>query len=83
MISNGNFRVVEYEHLQDGLHVAYESSKEKTLCLRDAGRMAAALSYARGAFVQVLPVTPGEMYSEWWYAGQLDHEPPITVIRAA
>jgi hypothetical protein len=80
MISNGSFRVIEYEQCNEGLRVAYESSKDKTFCLRDASRMAGALSYAHGCFVQVLPVTAGETYTEWWYAGQLDREPTITVL---
>jgi hypothetical protein len=83
MISNGNFVVREYEDSRDGLRQVYESSLVKPMCLRDASRMAAALSYARGEYVNVFPVTPGETYSEWWYAGQLDREPQIEILRAA
>jgi len=53
------------------------------MCLKDATRFAAALSYARGAYVQVVPMTEGELargYTEWWLAGQLTRPPDVPVV---
>ncbi|HXP82607.1 MAG TPA: hypothetical protein VN976_22095 [Verrucomicrobiae bacterium] len=80
MISNANFQVLEYEWTSAQLVLVYRSSDTKPLCLRDASRMAAALSYAKRTFVQVLSVTPGELYTEWWYGGHLDCEPTIEIL---
>lgn len=73
MMSSAQFRVTEYEGAQigepDSIRPVYQSSPP--MCLRDASRFAAALSYARGAYVQVVPDTPAETYQEWWCAGTL------------
>ena len=72
MISASQFNITEYGRLTDvtrtEIHPVYRS---RGMCLRDASRFAAALSYARGAYVQVIPDTPGETYQEWWYAGAI------------
>jgi|SRR5579864_3661129 len=83
MFSNANFLVIEYEQRNEGLQVAYESSRRRPMCLSDASRFAAALSYAKGAHVQVLPVTSGETYMEWWFAGRHDSEPRIKITSGA
>ena len=82
MISNAQFTVIEYEGHKLGepecIRLAYQSSSP--MYLRDASRFAAALSYARGAYVQVTSVTSEEKYREWWLAGTLwreSHVPPI------
>jgi hypothetical protein len=41
------------------------------MCLRDASRFAAALSYSRGAYVHVLADVLEETHEEWWYAGSI------------
>ncbi len=82
MISTANFVVIEYEHRRDGLHAIYQSSQDKPMCLRDASRFGAALSYARGAYVHILPITVGETYSEWCYAGQLCRVPEVKIVEA-
>lgn len=81
MISSAQFRVTEYEGamvgMPDEIHPIYRS---RPMCLRDASRFAAALSYARGAYIRVEPDTPGETYREWWLAGTIWREadvPPI------
>jgi hypothetical protein len=81
MISSALFRVMEFEGLRLGgpeqIRSIYQS---QPMCLRDASRFAAALSYARGAFVEVVSSTLDESYCEWWYAGSLwksVHVPPI------
>jgi len=70
VISSAKFRVTEYAGpsvgAPDEIRPVYHSLP---MCLRDASRFAAALSYARGAYVHVLPDSPGESYNEWWYAG--------------
>ncbi len=83
MISNAQFHVAEYEGhlLGEPEHIRPVYTSTSPMCLRDASRFAAALSYARGAYVQVIPDTPGEMYAEWWCAGTLwsqDRVPPIS-----
>ena len=82
MISNAQFRITEYEgHLlgePEQIRPVYQSSSP--MCLRDASRFAAALSYARGAYVQVAPDASTETYREWWYAGSIwrhSDVPPI------
>ena len=82
MISNAQFRITEYEGHRLGqterIRAVYESSSP--MCLRDASRFAAALSYARGAYVQVVPTQSDETYREWWYAGSIwkhSDVPPI------
>lgn len=67
MISTGQFSVVEYTSgVGKPGPVVYRSLP---LCLKDASRFAAALSYARGAYVQVAP-SNGAKYQEWWLAGE-------------
>ena len=72
MISSAQFRITEYAdytHTRQGeIYPVYQSL---TMCLRDASRFAAALSYARGAYVRVAPDVPEETYREWWYAGSI------------
>jgi hypothetical protein len=77
MTSTALFRVAEYEQTgpddviianpEDiSLRLKYQSG---SFGLRDASRFAAALSYARGAYVSVVPAEPDrEKYQEWWYA---------------
>jgi len=81
MISSALFQVTEFEGPSLGgpeqIRPVYQS---RPMCLRDASRFAAALSYARGAYVEVTPSTSPETYHEWWYAGALwksVHVPPI------
>jgi hypothetical protein len=83
------FQVAEYEQVglsgqiftrpEDlKLRLFYQSSPMK---LRDASRFAAALSYARGTYVLVMPVEPeGEKSKECWFAGAMlnaANAPPI------
>jgi hypothetical protein len=82
MISSAQFRITEYEGQRIGrpgeIRPVYHSLP---MCLRDASRYAAALSYARGAYVQVVPDVPEETYKEWWFAGSIWREanvPPIS-----
>jgi hypothetical protein len=82
MISSAQFRITEYEGHRIGrpeeIRPVYHSLP---MCLRDASRFAAALSYARGAYVRVWPDTSDETYREWWYAGSIWREanvPPIS-----
>jgi hypothetical protein len=89
VVSTALFRITEYEQAgpddlifpkPEGikLHLKYHSG---SFGLRDASRFAAALSYARGAYVSVVPAEPDrEKYQEWWYAGALWNSasvPPI------
>jgi hypothetical protein len=81
VISNAQFRITEYEGPSLGqaevIRPVYHSLP---MCLRDASRFAAALSYARGAYVLVAPDIAEETYREWWYAGSIWREanvPPI------
>jgi hypothetical protein len=75
MMSSALFRVTEYAQRQSAISPVYESL---AMCLRDASRFAAALSYSRGAYVRVTSQeTP---YQEWWYAGSIWRQadvPPI------
>lgn len=80
MFSKSSFRVIEHRYSNDGLHLVYASSSQRSLCLSDASRFAAALSFVIGAHIQVLPITSGETYSEWWFAGRLDREPDIEIV---
>jgi hypothetical protein len=79
MISSALFRVTEYAQRQSAISPVYESL---AMCLRDASRFAAALSYARGAYVHLTsPETP---YQEWWFAGAIWKQadvPPIGGVR--
>jgi hypothetical protein len=80
VISTALFRVTEYEQFGPDdvifanpedirLRLKYRSG---SFGLRDASRFAAALSYARGTYVSVVPAEPDrEKYQEWWYAGAL------------
>jgi hypothetical protein len=77
MISSALFRVTEYAQRQAEIARVYCSLP---MCLKDASRFAAALSYARGAYVQVSADSTSESYGEWWYAGaiwQSSAIPPI------
>ena len=75
MMSPALFRVTEYSQRQCAISPVYESL---AMCLHDASRFAAALSYARGAYVHV--DSHETTYQEWWYAGSIwEHAdvPPI------
>lgn len=82
MVSNAQFRITEYATHAVGepeqIRSVYQSLP---MCLRDASRFAAALSYARGAFVQVIPAQSDETYREWWYAGTITKQADIPPIR--
>jgi hypothetical protein len=82
MISSAQFRVMEYEGAalgeQDEIRPVYRSLP---MCLKDASRFAAALSYARGAYVRVAPDTAGETYQEWWCAGAIWKQADVPPIR--
>ena len=79
MISSALFRVTEYAQRQSVISPVYESL---AMCLHDASRFAAALSYARSTYVRVnSQETP---YQEWWYAGAIWKQadvPPIGGVR--
>jgi hypothetical protein len=83
-MSTALFRITEYEGPRasgpEALRPVYHSSRENPMCLRDASRYAAALSYARGAYVRVWSDTPGE-YEEFWYAGQITRPENVPTIR--
>lgn len=72
MVSSAQFKITEYVGPSiggpDAIRPVYNSLP---MCLRDASRFAAALSYARGAYVQVSANAPEETYQEWWYAGSI------------
>ena len=81
VISSAHFRITEYAGPSigqcDAIRPVYHSLP---MCLRDASRYAAALSYARGAYVQVVADIPEETYQEWWFAGSIwkrANVPPI------
>ncbi len=79
MISTSQFCVIESENTAaigepDEIRPVYRS---RPMCLRDASRFAAALSYARGAYVRVAPDTVGETYQEWWCAGRIWREADV------
>lgn len=82
MISSALFRVTEFEGPCAGgpeqIRPVYQS---RLMCLRDASRLAAALSCARVAYVEVTANVSGESYSEWWYAGSLWKSVHIPSIR--
>jgi hypothetical protein len=82
MISSAQFRITEYVGPRVGgpeeIRPVYNSLP---MCLRDASRFAAALSYARGAYVQVVPDTAEETYREWWYAGSIWKRASVPPIR--
>lgn len=82
MVSKGMFSVQEFEGerlgVPDQIVAIYRSCP---MCLRDASRFAAALSYARGAYVEVVPETSGEGYREWWYAGSIWRESRLPAVR--
>jgi hypothetical protein len=84
MTSASQFNITEYNCLTTvtgtEIHSVYRSLG---MCLRDASRFAAALSYARGAYVQVIPITPGEKYREWWYAGAIWKQADVPPISGA
>lgn len=82
MISSALFRVIEYEGpavgQPDEIRPAYRSLP---MCLKDASRFAAALSYARGAYVQVLSDAVEETYQEWWRAGAIWKQTDVPPVR--
>ena len=69
-MSAAKFRITEYEGPlvgePDEIRPVYNSLP---MCLQDASRFAAALSYARSTYVQVKAALPEETYQEWWLAG--------------
>jgi hypothetical protein len=74
-MSSALFRVTEYAHRHSAISPVYESL---AMCLRDASRFAAALSYSRGAYIHV--ASQDATYHEWWYAGSIwkgSDVPPI------
>jgi hypothetical protein len=89
VVSTALFRITEYEQVgpddrvfsnpEDiSLRAKYHSG---SFGLRDASRFAAALSYARGAYVSVVPAEPDrEKYHEWWYAGALWNSASVPYI---
>jgi hypothetical protein len=82
VISSAKFRITEYEAL--GLGASQELVaiyRSHPMCLRDSSRFAAALSYARGAYVEVASNAIQESYKEWWYAGSLWKQSMIPSIR--
>ena len=81
MTSSAQFRITEYVGPTAGeqnlIRPVYHSMP---MCLRDASRLAEALSYARGVFVQVAPDVAEETYREWWFGGSIwkeENVPPI------
>jgi hypothetical protein len=75
MISSALFRVTEYAQRYSAISPVYESL---AMCLHDASRFAAALSYARGAYIHVN--SQQTAYQEWWFAGSIWKQadvPPI------
>lgn len=80
--SGALFRITEYEGPRAGgpeeIRPVYCSLP---MCLRDASRFAAALSYARGAYVLVASETTTETYREWWYAGSIWKSYHVPAIR--
>jgi hypothetical protein len=75
MMSSALFRITEYAQRHSAISPVYESL---AMCLHDASRFAAALSYARGAYVNV--ASQETSYQEWWFAGSIWKQanvPPI------
>jgi hypothetical protein len=65
VISHAQFSVTEYQNCDgEPSGIQYESAP---MCLRDASRFAAALSYARGVLCAVR--SDGDAYGELWQAG--------------
>lgn len=81
MISTARFRITEYECRNGNSELIIGVYQSQPMCLRDAGRFAAALSYARGAYVEVEPVSTEETYHEWWYAGAIWRETSVPPVR--
>jgi len=78
MMSSALFRVTEYSQRQSAISPVYESL---AMSLHDASRFAAALSYARGAYVRVnSQETP---YQEWWFAGAIWKQADVPSIGGA
>ena len=78
MMSSALFRVTEYAQRHSAISPVYESL---AMCLHDASRFAAALSYARGAYVHVASQeTP---YQEWWFAGAIWKQADVPPIGGA
>jgi hypothetical protein len=81
MISSSLFRVTEYECGKLNSEELIAVFESQPMCLRDAGRFAAALSYARGAYVEVEATSCRESCYEWWYAGSLSRDDLVPPIR--
>jgi hypothetical protein len=84
VVSSAQFRITEYAGPSVGgpaaIRPVYYSLP---MCLRDASRFAAALSYARGAYVRVAADTREETYQEWWYAGSIWKQADVPPIGGA
>jgi hypothetical protein len=76
-MSSALFIVTEYAQRQGDIARVFCSLP---MCLKDASRFAAALSYAHGAYCQVSAVSTGENYGEWWYAGAISRSSDIPPI---
>jgi hypothetical protein len=82
MISSALFQVREFEGpCLGGPEQIRPVNQSRPMCLRDASKFAAALSNARGAYVEVTSDTSGETYYEYWYAGSLWKSVYIPPIR--
>jgi len=82
MISRYLFKVTEYMCSRLNLEEIIAVYQSRPMCLHDAGRFAAALSYARGAYVEVESTSLAETYHEWWYAGCLWRDASVPSIRS-
>ena len=78
MISSALFRVTEHAQRQSSISPVYQSL---AMCLHDASRFAAALSYARGAYVNV--TSQETTYQEWWFAGSIWKQADVPPIGGA
>jgi hypothetical protein len=81
VISSAQFRIIEYSGPSCGGPVSIRPVYQSLpMCLKDASRFAAALSYARGAYVRVAADGPAEAYQEWWYAGSIWKQANVPTI---
>jgi hypothetical protein len=76
MMSSALFCVTEYAQRLSAISPVYVSL---AMCLHDASRFAAALSYARGAYVRVN--SEETTYQEWWFAGSIWKQANVPPIR--
>lgn len=82
MVSSAQFRITEYAGPSlGGPEVIRPVYHSLPMCLHDASRFAAALSYARGAYVRVSPDSAAETYQEWWFAGSIWKAADVPPIR--